>query len=126
MFTVDLNVSNVIFKNGWNVNLTYTNKQKENKIKAKFQLTSGKVPLEKTIKRQVLPQAPSPTMTNFLRISDDLKKRKTFNHCCHYKRENQFTLFNNIILKSIFYFIICYFLFLLISKEKSLSLIFNF
>jgi hypothetical protein len=31
--------------------------------------TSGKVPLEKTINKQVLPQAPSPTMTSFRRIS---------------------------------------------------------
>lgn len=31
--------------------------------------TSGKVPLEKTISRQVLPHAPSPTMTSFLLIS---------------------------------------------------------
>lgn len=33
-------------------------------------LTSGKVPLEKTIKRQVLPHAPSPTMTSLRLISD--------------------------------------------------------
>lgn len=32
-------------------------------------LTSGKVPLEKTMRRQVFPQAPSPTMTSFLLIS---------------------------------------------------------
>jgi hypothetical protein len=32
--------------------------------------TSGKVPREKTINRQVLPHAPSPTMTNLRRISD--------------------------------------------------------
>ena len=36
----------------------------------KRQLTSGKVPLEKTMRRQVSPQAPSPTITSFLRISD--------------------------------------------------------
>jgi hypothetical protein len=32
-------------------------------------LTSGNVPLEKTMSKQVLPQAPSPTITSFLRIS---------------------------------------------------------
>ena len=32
-------------------------------------ITSGKVPLEKTIRRQVFPQAPSPTMTSLRRIS---------------------------------------------------------
>lgn len=36
------------------------------------QLTSGKVPLEKTIKRQVLPHAPSPTITSLRLISDML------------------------------------------------------
>lgn len=33
-------------------------------------LTSGKVPLEKTMRRQVLPHAPSPTMTSLRLISD--------------------------------------------------------
>lgn len=31
--------------------------------------TSGKVPFENTINKQVLPQAPSPTITSFLLIS---------------------------------------------------------
>ena len=32
-------------------------------------ITSGKLSLEKTIRRQVLPHAPSPTITNFFRIA---------------------------------------------------------
>lgn len=39
---------------------------KENRIGG---LTSGKVPLENTMRRQVFPQAPSPTITSFRRIS---------------------------------------------------------
>lgn len=39
-------------------------------VKTLLKLTSGKVPLEKTIKRQVLPHAPSPTMTSLRLISD--------------------------------------------------------
>lgn len=38
-------------------------------------LTSGKVPFEKTINKQVLPHAPSPTMTSLRRISVDMAGR---------------------------------------------------
>lgn len=57
--------------------------------------TVGKLPLENTVNKQVLPQAPSPTMTSFLLISDMIEKLSDWNVQLYLKSKGfmEFTLF---------------------------------
>ena len=50
MFAVNVNVGNVVFKDGRNVDLV---KRLEERGRGRRKITSGKVPLEKTINKQV-------------------------------------------------------------------------
>jgi hypothetical protein len=84
MLAIDLNICNIVFKDSWHVELkrieeavnTLSSMYPFRKTGHNCYFTSGKVPLEKTISKQVLPQAPSPTMTSFLLISVMLKEKE--------------------------------------------------
>jgi hypothetical protein len=94
MLSIDLNVRNIVLEYCWNIHLKKQNEKCVRKACVELiscsgyplgnvysnrfgmgffrndHLTSGNVPLEKTINKQVFPQAPSPTMTSFLLTSD--------------------------------------------------------
>jgi hypothetical protein len=85
MFAVNFDVSDVVLKHGWHVNLKELNKceirkgWKQNLWKSAFGKNNQQTGLandevkghsERKTRRQTFPQAPSPTMTSFLRISD--------------------------------------------------------